>query len=305
MAQCLDRMAEDLDPWHVPLRRLVRQSRCQSNRARRAVRRAGARPVLRRLALADAGIAPELLRRTPCPRDRRPVRGAVQVLDRSPRRRVLLGFLWHARWRRGSFALVVRSGGRAKTLELAMPRHAARTFGLLQDEVALEPVRTGSLAGVTVRFRATHRLRSRLPHELLLRALWRLLGLAGRRQVAHRTFRLCLRGLRPMRQLSQDLSRAAAVRAAAAVGAFWSTAGAAAGRRCGGSNRAAGLPGRREVQVSHDPRGDDLTSARVRSRGGEAQPALAPTLPPPPTHCTWRRPRCKGAWRPTEPHSRR
>ena len=57
---------------------------------------------------------------------------------------------------------------------------SARTFALLQDEVALEPVRAGALAGLALRFNNPSVARLAFVHELLLRAFWRLLAwLAG------------------------------------------------------------------------------------------------------------------------------
>ncbi len=90
----------------------------------------------------------------------------------------LLGFLSRP-LRRGSFALIVRSAAGEDTLERAM-RRAARTFGLLQTDVALALVQAGPLAGLTLRF-ADPSIARRLPlHELLLRVFWRLFAwLAG------------------------------------------------------------------------------------------------------------------------------
>ena len=86
----------------------------------------------------------------------------------------ILGFLARP-LRRGSFALIVRSSLGAATLESAM-RRAARTFRLLQDEVLLETVRDGALAGWAVRFVDPAIPRPNFLPELLLRVLWRYLS---------------------------------------------------------------------------------------------------------------------------------
>lgn len=90
----------------------------------------------------------------------------------------LLGFLSQP-LRRGSFALLVRSAAGEDTLQRAM-RRTARTFGLLQTEVALDLVQAGSLAGFTLRFADTSTAQLVFLHELLLRIFWRLFAwLAG------------------------------------------------------------------------------------------------------------------------------
>lgn len=97
----------------------------------------------------------------------------------------LLGFLSRP-LRRGSFALVVRSAAGEETLESAM-RRAARTFGLLQTDVAMEVVRAGTLAGLTLRFNDASAVRLVPLHELLMRAFWRLFAwLVGGRLPAQR-----------------------------------------------------------------------------------------------------------------------
>ena len=97
----------------------------------------------------------------------------------------LLGFLSHP-LRRGSFALIVRSAAAEDTLGQAM-RRAGRTFGLLQQDVALQWVSAGPLAGLSLRFDAPAAAQRVFLHELLLRSFWRLLAwLAGGRLPAER-----------------------------------------------------------------------------------------------------------------------
>ena len=127
--------------------------------------------------LADAGIAPELLQQASA----RVTAQQYVALFRSlieRRNDDLLGFLSRP-LKRGSFALIVRSALGAGTLDVAM-RRVARTFGLLQDDVVLEPVRDGALAGLALRFTDPSLERPDFLHEMLLRVFWRLLAwLAG------------------------------------------------------------------------------------------------------------------------------
>ncbi len=123
--------------------------------------------------LADAGVAPELLEQPGA----RVTADQYVALFRSligRRNDDSLGLLSRP-LRRGSFALVARSALNAGTLEVAM-RRAARTFGLLQEDVVLEPVRDGALAGWALRFSDPSIARQAFLHELLLRVLWRLLA---------------------------------------------------------------------------------------------------------------------------------
>lgn len=97
----------------------------------------------------------------------------------------LLGFLSRP-LRRGSFALIVRSAAAEDTLGQAMHR-AARTFGLLQDDLRMALVCTGALAGLQLHFSHPAAARPTFLHELLLRAHWRLFAwLAGGRLPAER-----------------------------------------------------------------------------------------------------------------------
>ena len=58
-------------------------------------------------------------------------------------------------------------------------RRVARTFRLLQDDVVLEPLREGTLAGLGLRFGEPVRVHPTFLHELLLRVFWRLLAWLG------------------------------------------------------------------------------------------------------------------------------
>ncbi|WP_428313044.1 AraC family transcriptional regulator [Hydrocarboniphaga sp.] len=129
--------------------------------------------------LRDAGIAPELLEQ---PAGRVTAEQYVALFRSLTERRNddMLGLLSRP-LRRGSIALVFRAATSAGTLEMAM-RRAAHTFGLLQDDIALEPVHDGALSGWALRFSQGSREQLRFLHEVLLRVFWRLLAwLAGGR----------------------------------------------------------------------------------------------------------------------------
>lgn len=86
----------------------------------------------------------------------------------------LLGYLSH-RLRRGSMAVSFRAALHADTLQIAM-RRVAHTFGLLQDEIRLETVREGGLAGWVLRFSDPEKSRPPFLHEVLLRSFWKFLA---------------------------------------------------------------------------------------------------------------------------------
>lgn len=134
--------------------------------------------------LGDAGIAPELLTQ---PGARVTVEQYV-ALFRSLNDRLddtMVGFLSRP-LRRGSFAMILRAGVSASTLDAAM-RRAAHTFNLLQDDLVIEPVREGALAGWALHFVDPARPWANFLHEVLLRVFWRLLAwLAGGRLPAAR-----------------------------------------------------------------------------------------------------------------------
>ena len=134
--------------------------------------------------LVDAGIAPELLQQVSA----RVTADQYVALFRLLTERLddeAMGFLSRP-LRHGSFALIARSALGGATLEVAL-RRIARTFRLLQDDVILEPVREGALAGLALRFSDPAVARPVFLHELLLRSLWRMLAwLAGGRLPAAR-----------------------------------------------------------------------------------------------------------------------
>lgn len=134
--------------------------------------------------LADAGIAPELLQQASA----RVTADQYVALFRLLMDRLddeCLGFLSRP-VKRGSLALMTRSAVSSATLEVAI-RRVVHTFRLLQDDVVLEPVRDGPLAGLALRFTEPAIARPAFLHELLLRIFWRLLAwLAGGRLPAAR-----------------------------------------------------------------------------------------------------------------------
>ena len=121
--------------------------------------------------LAEAGILPELLGH-----DGARVTGEQYIaLFRVVALRLQddgLGFFSRP-LRTGSALLVMRSAIGAPTLEVAM-RRIARTFHLLQDDVVLESVREGTLAGWALDFKGQPQ--ANFLHEMLLRVLWLLLA---------------------------------------------------------------------------------------------------------------------------------
>ncbi|MES2360312.1 MAG: AraC family transcriptional regulator [Pseudomonadota bacterium] len=134
--------------------------------------------------LADAGIAPELLEqagaRVTADQYVALFRLLIERLDDD-----FIGFLSRP-FKHGGFAMMVRAGVSAPTLEVAI-RRIAHTLRLLQDDVLLEPVREGALAGLALRFTDPSREWPVFLHELLLRVIWRLLTwLAGKRLPAAR-----------------------------------------------------------------------------------------------------------------------
>lgn len=77
--------------------------------------------------------------------------------------------------KRGSYTLMVSSAFGATTLEVAM-RRFARIFWMLQDDLVLEPVRDGALAGWALRFSDSSKVWPNFMHEMLLRFYWRALA---------------------------------------------------------------------------------------------------------------------------------
>jgi len=84
-----------------------------------------------------------------------------------------LGLLSRA-FRRGSFALMIRSTVGAPTLNAAL-RRMAEAFALLQDDVVLVGVSDGALAGAALEFREKADEHCNFLDEMLVRVYWRLL----------------------------------------------------------------------------------------------------------------------------------
>lgn len=134
--------------------------------------------------LQDAGIAPPLLRQ-PAARITATQYAALFRSLTERRDDDFMGFLSRP-LRRGSLALMARAAISARTLDVAM-RRAAHTLGLLQDDVRLEAVAEGAMAGWSLRLTDPAVPRPNFLHELLLRVFWRLLAwLAGGRLPASR-----------------------------------------------------------------------------------------------------------------------
>ncbi len=90
----------------------------------------------------------------------------------------ILGFLSRP-LRRGTYALLVRNVARSSSLQTALGR-LATTFPLFQDDIELAIVQRGEHTGIALHFRTPEISRQPFVHELLLRALWRLVAwLAG------------------------------------------------------------------------------------------------------------------------------
>ncbi len=129
--------------------------------------------------LSDAGIAPQLLEqsgsRVTAEQYVALVKSLIERLDDD-----VLG-LQSRPLRRGSFALIARSGVSAPNLEIAI-RRIARTYRLLQDDVEVELIGQGALVGFTLNFVNGRQASHVFLHEMLLRVFWRLLAwLAGGR----------------------------------------------------------------------------------------------------------------------------
>lgn len=217
--------------------------------------------------LADAGIDPKLLDQAGA----RVTADQYVALFQSLTDRLdddLLGFLSRP-LRRGSFALLVRSAAGEDTLERAM-RRTARTFGLLQNEVALELVRVGSLAGLSLRFNDPSSAQLLFLHELLLRIFWRLFAwLVGGRLPAQ-GFDFAFGS--PPYAGSYGKIFPAPLQFQQQQSAFWIVSDLLQQpvRRDKAAVRAFLADARSNVIV---PRRDDLVSARVRRHLQQSQPA--------------------------------
>ena len=85
-----------------------------------------------------------------------------------------LGFLSRP-LKTGAFALTLRAASGAPDLQTAIKR-MARTFGILQDDLHLELLRDGHLAGLCLRFVNPAQPPSVFFQEMLLRVFWRTLA---------------------------------------------------------------------------------------------------------------------------------
>jgi AraC-like DNA-binding protein len=121
--------------------------------------------------LHTVGITPERLREDDARVTLSQYSGLLRLLIES-RDDEALGLLARPS-RRGSFALQVRSAIGAPSLEVAI-RRVARTCRLLHDDVSLELVRDGPLAGVVLHVHESNAAANAFLHELFLRVYWRL-----------------------------------------------------------------------------------------------------------------------------------
>lgn len=218
--------------------------------------------------LTDAGIAPELLDQPGA----RVTAAQYIALFRSLIDRLgdeCIGFLSRP-VKRGCFALTARSAMRAPDLEAAI-RRIAHTFRLVQDDVVLELVREGDLAGVAVRFVDPAVPRPRFAHEMLLRVYWRLLAwlAGGRLPVARFDFAFG----RPPHVGCYDKVFPAPLRFDQPCSAIWFD-----GKRLKDPVRRDEAALRvfladAQAHVILPPRGRDPTSARVRQHLQQTQPA--------------------------------
>jgi AraC-like DNA-binding protein len=217
--------------------------------------------------LADAGIAAELLQqasaRVTADQYVTLFRRVTDQLDDD-----FLGFLSRP-LRRGSFALIARSAIGANTLEVAM-RRVARTFGLLQDDLILEPLQEGRLAGLALKFTDTSIVRPNFLHELLLRVFWRLLAWLGGGPLPAERFDFAFES--PPYAGSYGRIFPAPLRFERPQSAFWFEASRLQGvvRRDEAALRAFIAEMQANVIV---PRGTDEAIARVRSHLHKSQPA--------------------------------
>ena len=172
--------------------------------------------------------------------------------------------------KRGSLALIGRSALSAGTLDIAI-RRIAGTFRLLQDDLELELVRDGEMAGIALRFADPSREYPRFLHELMLRVFWRLLAwLAGGQLVS---LRFDFAFVCPSYAGSYDKVFPAPLRFEQPVSAFWFDA--ARLREPVRRNEAAlrTYLADAHTYVILPRRSNDTASARVRVHLQQSQPA--------------------------------
>lgn len=218
--------------------------------------------------LTDAGIAPELLQqasaRVTADQYAELFRLLTEQFDDE-----LLGFLSRP-LRRGSFALTARSALGARNLEMAI-RRVARTFCLLQDDVVLEPVREGPLAGLTLRFTDSSTERPTFLHESLLRVLWRLLAWLAGGQLPAARFDFAFKS--PLHVGSYGKVFPAPLQFEQARSAFWFDAARLRDPMRRDETALRAFLAHAHTHVIVPKRGDDLFSARVRRHLQQTQPA--------------------------------
>ena len=171
--------------------------------------------------------------------------------------------------KRGSFALQVRAGIAAPTLEQAI-RHIAHVFRLLHDDLSLVLVREGQdLAGVALDFHRAEAASNPHLHELVLRVYWRLFAwlLGGQLPVVRFDFAYA----RPSYSEGYGPIFPAPWRFEAARSAMWFQAGRLQLPVCRDEQALRAFMADVPVQVIL-PRRDAGTSGRVRSHLQRAQP---------------------------------
>jgi len=218
--------------------------------------------------LIDVGIAPELLEQL----DARVTLDQYAALFKALTNSLdddLLGLLGRP-LRRGSFALIARSALGAETLEVAI-RRVARTFRLLQDDVAFESVRQGELAGLVLRFDRPAEMQAVFLHELLLRTTWRFLAWLVGGQLPARRFDFAFAP--PPHAEGYEKVFPAARHFHCAQSGFWFDVGHLknAVRRDEAALRTFLADG--QVNILIPPRREDAFGTRVRAWLQQAQPA--------------------------------
>jgi AraC-like DNA-binding protein len=158
----------------------------------------------------------------------------------------------------------------APTLEAAT-RRVAHVFRLLQDDLLLELVRDGALAGVALRVVDPSQARPAFLHELMLRVVWRLLAWLAGGQLPAVRFDFAFQS--PAYASSYGKVFPAPLQFGCAQSAFWFDAAQLKQpvRRDERAMRAFLADARAQVIVPR--RGDELCSARVRAHLQHTQPA--------------------------------
>ncbi|WP_218511201.1 AraC family transcriptional regulator [Variovorax sp. dw_308] len=217
--------------------------------------------------LAEAGIAPALLHEPGARVTADQYLALFQLLmERFDDE--CLGFLSRP-LRRGSLALMSRSAISATTLDVAI-RRVAHTFRLLQDDLVVELVRDGELAGLSLRFDNPAVAQATFVHELLLRIFWRVLAWLVGGQLPAARFGFAFQS--PPYAGSYGKVFPAPLQFGCQHSAFWFEERYLRSpvRRDEAALRAFLADARTQVIVPR--RGDDPLAARVRSHLQQAQP---------------------------------